>query len=333
MLSKRDRTEGFVLIFALALLAIFSMFGVAWVRYLRLEMSEGEQERWQAAATHTARSGVDAAIAELSRRLRDGQSLDPLLSSTQKYEVPLYRTVAPTKTGYAADKRASGTASVTISDECAKINVNTVPPSVLSRLFGVSGEVAREIRRSLPTASPDAEDTSQLDAPNQWLINVDDLLTRGLLTPEQFSKIAEPLVTVYTAVPGSQPLEAQINLNTAPPQVLAAVFDIDEQKAQQAASTRPWTAVSDVATAAGKEPTDFNIRPEAGEQTGLPESLALSTRCFRVVSEGRVVQESTQRHVGGTKRIEAVVYINVDGSADIRFWSEAPAPERKGSTG
>lgn len=333
MHSKRDRTEGFVLIFALGLLVIFSMFGVAWVRYLRIEMAEGEQERWQAAAMTTARSGVDAAVAELTHSLMAGESLDGLVGGTQTYDVPIYKNITSKDGAYVAQPRAMGTASVTILDECAKVNVNTVPPSVLSRLFGVPGEKARQIRRSLPRPGGEEAGGDPLAAPKQWLINVDDLVSRGLLSAEQFSAAGEPLLTVYTAVPGSDPLKAQINLNTAPPEVLAAVFDIDEQKAQQVAGTRPWTTVDDVVGAAGKDPAAFNIRPESGAQGTLPEALALSTRCFRVVSEGSVTQETTQRRRGGTKRVEAVVYINVDGSADVRFWSEAPVPKRQGSTG
>lgn len=136
------------------------------------------------------------------------------------------------QTGQAIYRSAFGDGryEVAVEDELAKISLNQAPLEVLRRLPGVSDELAASILDwrdpdSLSTAPGGAEDPEyrSLDGgypcKNGPFESVPELLLVRGATPAVFKRLM-PLVTAHGA-PESQLME--LNLNTAPPDVLEKV--------------------------------------------------------------------------------------------------------------
>lgn len=323
------RERGSALVFAIGLLSIFFIFGVAYVSRGVLTLDAADLNVRAARAREIAAAGVYAAVGELGRGVRNGREGDALGNVT--YALPTYdaiydgRSVALAPLG---NRRAE--ALVTISDESGKVNLNHAPASVLQAVLGVDGATARAITASLPSGG---------GAGGQWLAAPEDLVARGLLTPEQFAQVNLGLITTYTVVDHAMP-GGHVNVNKAAAEVWAAMFGVPLDTAQKAYVKRPFTAVDGLLEALGKLPPApvapvENVDPNAAAlepavveppvPTAVTGALSFASRCFRLVSEG------TYAHTGGNSegkraraRVEAVVQFDDAGNYSFVYWSEDP---------
>ena len=323
--KQRQTVSGVALLTALGLLFIFSMLGVAYVGYSTNTLDRSQYDARLVRSRHVARGGIEAAIGKIQSVLPSGNVAD-VLSAPFEYESPLYQfdREAPEKFSPATERR--WVTKVTVTDESGKVNLNCAPPRVLQAILGVDGDTARKIRSSLPLPEGAAAAAGQ-----SWLTSMDDLVTRGLMSPAAYDAVPKHLVTVYTVADPARPVEF-LNVNAAPPRVLAAILDVTFEAAQQAAQKRPFSSLADLSAAAGKDPMTFNIKPASDAPGALPRELSLRSRCFRIESQAelmvRMADGSEESTLGS--RAEAVVVFGEGGAVQITYSSEAPQREGAG---
>ncbi|MCP4640320.1 MAG: general secretion pathway protein GspK [bacterium] len=310
--TTRRRNGGFALLVALGLLAIFVALGTAWLRYMALEQMQSRGETGKVVARTAARGGIEAAMAQIGASLKSGD-VAPLLGQALEVRLPAYRTIKGQGAGYTADRRAESVVTVTISDECARVNLNHAPTRVLRGLFGEDGRTARLIRQALPREDGSGEGRI-------WFTSVDELVTRNLVDAETLAAIGEDLLTVYSVGDRENPSQ-YINVNTASEAVLAAVLGVDAETAAKVVAARPFASVGDLVAAAGKPAATFNVRPNPDTPEALPAALCFESRCFRITSSVEVSVIDSPRILGRASA-EAVVCFDEDGQPEIRFWSE-----------
>lgn len=315
MARGRDE-QGVALITALALLVIFSLMGAAYLGYMLNDRSAVAADINRGRVQQAAEAGIYAAIGNLQKQIASGGTPPTSL----ELSFPAY--FANLETGDdPLDIRAASleprddielTAAVTISDENARININFAPRGMLERILNIDRATARRITSDLPRSGESA------DASKRWFTSVDDLVTRGYLTPQAFNQLDKNLLTVYTGDDLTTPRH-YINLNTAPAPVVAAVLNVPDDRALAIAQGPPLNTIQDLASAAGQDPSAFNTVPEAGASpAALPSELTLQSRTFRLVSKAALLKQGRQTV---TERIEAVVHIPNEGRPEIRYWS------------
>ncbi len=309
---------GAALIASLGVLLVFSLMGAAYVGYMVIEWDAAQAELSTMRARQTAEAGVQAAIATVERALRENLDVPAYVGDLESgLTVPLYTWDGAS---LVAEDGLTGVARVRIADECRRINVNFVPTPVLSAILGIDLDAARAIRERLPRIPGD--DAGSSDGSARWLATVDELETRGLVEPGVLDEARKEFLTVYS-VTDPEHAAGFINVNTAEPEVLAAVLGLDLEQAaavRAAALETPFATAEQLAAAAGKEPSAFNVKPSPEAPGALPGELGFTTRCFRIVSEG-VIEEDGQTLRGGI-RIEAVVFFDEAGRARVQYWNE-----------
>ncbi len=305
------RRQGAVLVFAVVILGLLTTLGMLYVRHMSTEIQSAGLDQRRTHARLVAEGGANAAIADLQRAVQSGQAVQ-VLDKERTYEFPTYTTEWTGKERrLVANTERRATARVTITDESGRINLNHAPASVLQAILGIDGATARGITSSLPRAG---------DQGRQWLIGVDDLLSRELLTEEQFAAVDRSLVTTYTVMDHSA-AKGFLNINTAPVKVLAAVLGITEEAAAKVSEKRPFQSLSALAAAAEKEPATFNIKPDPFSPGTLPAALALESRCFRVVCQSDCAWTRWGHdHNKSSARVDAVVVLQ-DGGYEVLHWS------------
>ncbi len=299
---RRGDTAGLALVTALGLLALFAVLGMAWVRYMAIEQHQAKLDVEGARARVLARAGLQAAKGELEAAIANGR-LSEFLEAEHRFDFPAYQDSAQ---GIVEDENYTGEATVTVMDECAKINLNYAPTAVLMKALGISGAKARQIRKSLPIPGQDG-------SKGRWFAGVDELVTRGFLNEQQFAAVNKDVLTV-DSVPDSREPVGFINVNTAPAEVLEAVLGVSPEVAQQVIAKRaekPFSSLTELSEAAGKEATAFLVKLDSGDPNALPDELAFESRCFRVVSRGAVIRtaEAGEEEPRATKSVEAVITI------------------------
>jgi type II secretory pathway component PulK len=304
--STSDARRGAALISALSMLVLLSMLGTAYVSYMLLEQDEARMSVQNVRARYLADGGIQAAIGEIQAAIEDGR-----VPQTQySFDLPLYMNNGGTL------EPDSQQVSVQVTDESALININHVERAVLEAL-GIPRNVARDIRNQLPRAEiPSMERRT-------WFSSVEDLRTRGYLDGKEFRNTQTDLMTVHTV---ADPDNARnfININSAPAGVLAALFNLTNDQALAVVEKRPFRSWDDVVRKVGTDPSTYNVVANAEPNRAMPVELALTSRCFRLVSEANMVNALTSRR-GLTKRVEAVVIVNDDGTYTYRLWTETPA--------
>lgn len=317
---QNTHRRGMALVIAISMLALFATLGMMYVRRMNLEVAHADMILAEARARQAAAAGVHAAVAELERAMETRQ-VHQLLAKPKQYDFPVYSGAradgTPTR---APSARRRAYAKVSIADENAKVNLNHAPASVLQILLGVDGATARAIAGSLPRNGAPIL-ASENETPRQWLLEPADLLARGLLTREQFDAVNPAHLTTYTVADHAQPA-AFLNINAAPPEVMAAVMDTSVEDARKAITRRPFRTLAALAAAAGKDPATFNIRPDPADPTALPAPLAFESRCFQVVSEAVCAMVAGKEEYDRTHaRVEAIVYFPPDGGYQIVKWN------------
>jgi hypothetical protein len=314
---KYQSTRGVALITAIALLAMFMTLGAIWFSEMTTDNEETDLALANTRAQLYANGGAYIRLGDLHKAVERGATdsiqLDELL-----LELPVYdHGVASGEPSWRLRYRSQTT--VTVTDENARININHAPPKVLRRLLNVDGQTARAIRASLPV--PGAEE----NANKRWLTSVDELVTRGFMTPKELNAVNPNLITVYTVSDESNP-HRFINVNTASPRVLQAILDLRPQQATSVIEARPFYTVAELVQATGKEAALFNTRPPDSTNDGLPPELTFKSSCFRIVavSELQHIIPGIKPVTEGRARTEAVVQFDADGQPHIQYWSEAP---------
>lgn len=319
VLSRRNN-DGVALLTALALLFLFSMLGAAFVQSISIDLERTKAELADVRAASFARGGVQAAIGEIAAALAAGEA-PGLLGTPIEIPYPVYRAEKTGGAGIGPDSMRRGRATFTVTDESGKVNLNHATPRVLQAVLGIDGNTARAIRANLPL--PNA---TGAPANRSWFTNIDELVTRGLVPLPVFQKIDKELVTV-ASVADHAAAEGFLNVNAAPPQVLAAVLDISLPSAQALASRRPFRGLQELCEAAGKDPAMFDAPVGSDPAEGLGRDLAFQSHCFRIVSEGLMAElgpgEAEVRPA--RRRIEAVVVFDRLAGPQITYWSETPA--------
>lgn len=315
--SRND--EGAALITVLGLLVVFMMLGTAWVGYMMIEHQETDWKVEGLHANYAAQGGINAGIAAVQSAIAEGAS--PNLSEPFDLEIPVYRENTGAEDVPEASDRRVCRVRVQLQDESARVNINHAPPNVLREILQVDGEKARQIRSSLPRT--DGADDEGGEG-RRWFSSVDELVTRGFLTPEALSDDLAGMLTVYTVL---DPANAggYMNVNTAPAPVLQALLNITPETAAQVANARPFSDVTELSAAAGKDPAAFNVRPAPEALNTLPPELSFSSRCYRIISTAELVdtQAAESSAPMATATIEAVACVDDQGNTQIMYWNES----------
>ena len=301
--------NGMALIGAIAMLAIFVMLGTAYVRYMMLELESSRATLNRARVETLAKGGIYAAIGEIETALAGTGNVEPSYTIITN----LYRWEGNERVPYPQE------ILVSVSDESALVNINHAPAQVLAAL-GMDQDALDKLDRALPTPAGDRSDS------RAWLTTTDDLLTRNIVTRRQFDAVRTDDLTTYTTEDSKRPAHF-INLNSAGPEVLAAVLAIeDPAEIDDLIASRPFDSWQDLITKSGREPSTFNVKSPRYASREMPIELTLKSRCFRLRSEVRMVAPGT-KGITLTARTEAVVLFKEDGSYSIRYWTQFPNRE------
>lgn len=332
MLISREEKRGSALVFALGILAIVIAFGVSMWKFGnndRLALSNtlhAERAAW------VSRGGVETAIAQLEAALATGTASE-LTGNPLSVEVPIYRQKRrsddpeapapdPATTPPVIDDLYKATATVEISDECSRLNLNLAPPTVLMSFLRIDGDKARQIRERLPRLDGVAPAAGES---RRWLATVEELVTLGLVPAETLTAERAKDLTVYSADLSAP--AGFVNINTASSAVLEAALGITPDVVQRIIQARPITSVQALTAAAGKDVAGFNFKPTAEDPSGLPKELAFSSRCYRLVSRAEIVKpvEGQDPLRVGSATIEAVVQFPQGAAPRIVYWKETSA--------
>ncbi|MBI4559794.1 MAG: general secretion pathway protein GspK [Candidatus Hydrogenedentes bacterium] len=320
----KRREIGAALLTALALLMIFSILGAAYLKFMVIDAESTAHDVLVAQAQAVANGGVYAAIGEIGAALAAGKAPAGKLD----IEYPIYDLDRDDSHKLVARELEKCKVTITVSDECARVNLNFAPTRVLEAVLGVDGNTARRIRSSLPRQDELTESVVVTPGQRQWFASVEELVTRGFMADAAFAKINPNLLTVCS-VPDLDNPSGFINVNSAPPEVLAAVLGISIEAAQPAIAKRPFTSVNDLAAAAGKDPAAFTVHTAPDVPGTLPKELTLQSRCYRVESRAAVTRGPTEL-IAAERGATAIIWFKEGGSPEIVYWNgsyEQPADE------
>lgn len=324
------------MVLALSLLAIFGILGTAYVGYMNLSLMETDMGVRTARADQLAVAGVQIALEGLRQEVLNPNRYN-IRGETARFELSTYHGIEPaegggviaTSLGLAEDPDGSiqprlAMANVTIYDESARININHAPASVLQRALKVDVNTARQVASSVPAAGSGPD--------SKWFLALDELIHPALLTQEQFDALDLAQLTVHSVGDHTKPT-GYFNVNEASPTALAAVLNVTEEQAIQIKAKAGDGAGFTSMQAFNDAVAEVTGSPFSGAET--KDALALESRCFRVVSEGRYAkildqaaydaaeadQKSTYVRPGGAGRVEAVFLFGDDGSYEVLHWS------------
>ena len=324
--TPRRGERGAALIFALSLLAIFGIMGVAYVDYMNSNLLESDLELRKARARLLAVSGVHIAAAGLREEVLSANHQVPKGVSAS-FELPTYNGVTHGDDGIRVEPmnmtRVART-NITVFDENGRVNLNHAPASALQKLLGVDGDTARTIAGSVPRGAqgPDA----------RWFLTRDELLTRGLLTKAQYDEAVSVPLTTVTVIDHANPA-GHFNVNGAEPNALAAMLNLTLEQAQQVKAKGPFASLDALGQAIAA------VTGAPPEAAASDPALGLKSRCFRVVSEGFYARAADQARYDAaatpeekekllvkriTSTVEAVLLFQDDGTYEIIDWSASP---------
>ncbi|MBF0565653.1 MAG: type II secretion system minor pseudopilin GspK [Nitrospirae bacterium] len=243
-----------------------------------------------------AASGIDLGI-----RYIDGYVATARYTELDKTTIPFGKV----------SENADDTLSISVGDENARFNVNTIvyPNGTLNqpafdsfqrllRRFSIDESVALYIADWIDRDSEERVAGSEKSAKNSPLFSIDELLLVSHVKKEDYKKLA-PFVTVY----GS----GLVNVNTALPEVLECLSpDIDEALANRIVQYRkslPFDMTSSLLNVPGME------------QTGktLLGRITVKSDAFTIISSASLN--------GLTKDVAATVII-YGTNGQIKYWKE-----------
>ena len=280
--AVRHRTKderGFALLVVLLVLALVAVVGAEFAYSMRLEASAVRAYKNGIIGAHLAETAIEQAIREIVADApyvaEDDDGLLTFYTNDRRALPRLQRTKA---------ELSGGQYSYRITDEEARVNLNTMQPEIVDRLLSTLG-IEKEVRDTIVDSIQDWRDSNdehrangaesddyylKLPIPyrahNANLESITELLQIKGITPEIYNGTKDrpglaSLVTVRST--------GTININTAGTQVLTA-FRLSTPQItaiQQSRRTGPFLNV----------PGNFN--------TG---GLGVSTTTFRIEAEGIV---------------------------------------------
>ena len=302
--------RGFALLAVTLVLALLAVIVGEFAFSMRLEATMVRSYREEVIGRHLAEAAVQQAIRET---LTDSQLVGLADGVLTFFRLPAR---ALPRLGRAEVPLGRGTFSYKITDEEARINLNTAPPERVDRLLMVLG-VDKQRRDIINDSLQDWKDPNELRrlngaesedylrlpvpyrARNANLEDLAELLQIHGVTPDlYFGRSGEPGLVEFVTVRGA----GQVNINTASSAVLKAL-GLSETEVSQIVQTRAAAPYAQV-------PAQFTGR-----------GLSTSTRTFRVEAEGFVNGERTARVV-------AIVQKANDASGQpagvIVSWNPAP---------
>lgn len=329
--ARRRGDRGAALIFALSLLAIFGVMGVAYVGYMSNSLSESDLDLRAARARLLATSGVHIAAADLRQEVLSANHHVPR-GVPASIELPTYNGVSDSDGGIQVEPmnmtRVART-TFTVYDENGRVNLNHAPASALQKLLGVDGDTARNIAASVPRGAQGPDP--------RWFLSCDELLTRGLLTPAQYKLAVPESLSTVSVIDHANPA-GHFNVNGAEPAALAAMLNLTVEQAQQVNSKGPFASLEALGQAIA------SVTGAPAEAAASDPALGLKSRCFRVVSQGfyaRAVDQVrydaaatpeekekllTRRTV---RTVEAVLLFQDDGTYEVISWNANSSPQEK----
>jgi len=318
---QRRGERGAALVIAIALLGLFATLGMLYVRHMHLERDAADFQISQLRVRNLAVAGVNAAIGELEQAIREDR-LRPLLGKSETYDS--FPTYKGTRTEEGLEIQAQdtwkATVSVLIDDESGKVNLNHASDTVLQAVLGVKAGVAKKINASLPHRG-------QQGPGRAWLLSVDDLLSRGLLTEDQFAGIDRYVVTTHTVLDHNNPM-GFLNINSAPVEVMSALLGVAKDKTELILAARPFQSLADLRSAAEKASAAIDITANLLSPTGLPAAWTLESRCVRIMSDAALARRAGELEYNQVHaRVEAVVIFDEAGASQIIHWNTQRAEE------
>ena len=295
-----SRQRGFALLAVMLVVALLGVIVGEFAFAMRLEATMVKSYREEIVGRHLVEAAVQQAIREI---LTDSQAV----GLADKDLITFFRLPARPlpRLPRSEEPLGRGTFSYRITDEEARINLNTAPPDRIDRLLLVLG-VDKQVRDVINDSLQDWKDPNDLArlngaesdyylklpvpyrARNGSLEDVAELLQIRGVTPEiYYGREREPGLAEFVTVHGAGQVN-QVNINTASPTVLKALglSDAEVSEIVQARSVAPYPSV----------PARFAGR-----------GLTISTRTFRIEARGWVDGQL----VG---KVTAIVQRRVDAS-------------------
>ncbi len=313
----RERERGMALLATLLAVALMTILVVDFATSAALGYRSAANQADELRALYLARSGIQVGIAILERdSLSDALQKMPFDSLNDIWAVP--SPPIPVE---------GGSVSVSIVDEARKLNINRLYnwrahqiddnyAQMIARLFesiGVTTDLIPVIADWLDPDSVDSEGGAEADyylqlippyePRNSSMPTIGDIRALKGVDDATFFKLASYLTTAN---------EPGINLNTASPEVLAALtpaLSNNPDLVKQIVTAREYHAF--LAT------TDATNLPGIGE--ALPSNnpllqLTVRSTYFTIIGQGQFA--------GARRRIYAVVRRNANGSAMLISWHE-----------
>mgnify|MGYP001189007274 CR=1 FL=1 len=291
--EERREELGVALMAALMLLLVFAVLGTAYMKSMMLSLETTQYSVQDARATHLGRAGIYAGIGEIQGSMSAGERPE-LRYTLHTLGLPILRQGQPEPDEYMQD------VTVDVSDELARVDLNFSPKGVLVEL-GIPGDVVDAYRSDARNG-------------NGVLMSVSELWSRGYLDRQAFGTLDRDLFTVHAGVSHGH---SGINLNSASPAVLAAVFGIEEDAAENL--VRPFESWADAVSKVGSDSVSFNV----ASGSDMPESLVLESRVYRLSSSMTLITPYTTSQ-GISAAVDAVVQFGADGGYSLLYWNEDP---------
>jgi general secretion pathway protein K len=274
--------RGFALVAVLLVLGLLGIIGAEFAYSMRLEASATRAWRDNISAAHLAEAGLEQAIRELSGDVKfASEAVDGLL--TFYSQAPGAQSVALPRLPRARVRLGPGEFSYRITDEQARMSVNTVNPQPLDKLLqclGIDKNKRDQIVDSiLDWIDPNEEhrlngaesDDYYLTLPTPYrarngpLESINELLQIKGVTPALFTGVdGRPgLADVFTAATKGT---IRVNVNTAGPVVLCGLGASEAQISSiiQGRRETPYVNLTDAAsTVQGLTTTSETFRVEA----------------------------------------------------------------------
>ncbi len=313
-MARRKRNQGgAALIFALGLLVVFAALGGAYLRYMALEQQRSQNYLAAVSARQLAERAVWATVGDIQAARASGEV--PALGTREEELLPVYRKVVD---GVPEEwSRRDGRVVVAVEDESAKLNINHASPRVLQAMLGIDGEKARLIRSRVPRPG-------EAPAKNQqWFASVDGLVGRGFLTRDALNQL-EPRrgawLTAHSVADNRAP-KGFINVNSAPKEVLAAIFNAETaERIVTARAQQPLRDFAGLLQSTQANPATLNL--DVPLDGSAPPELAFDSRSFRITCQAEARKAGKPL---AACRVEAVVVLSETGVAEITYWKEMPA--------
>lgn len=298
--AKHTR-RGVALLAAVALLALFSMLGISYIRFMSIE---GERARWQARnvrAEVLAGDYLRVALHEVEAMLANGARVPDEIAYPI---VPTYLGGRGGPESLVDSESLRAEVRVRIADEAAKVDINRASPGLITAVTGLDSDTAQRVYAN--TRPPLAREHGDAFP----IRNLEELAVRGVLDLGVITALPREWLTVY-----SGPSGPFLNANTMPPQLLAATLEADDDTVADIMAARPFETRED-------------LRAAMGDDAVLHPSVGVGSRCYRLTCEVTISQpaaDDTWRPVR-TQRLEAVVAYLADGPR-VLYWGPASMPE------